>query len=44
VKNGVTVPVRTLAPLVPAPISLPVTLTEVELEIRAEGAATGFAM
>ena len=44
VKNGVSVPVKTLAPLAPAPISLPVTLTEMELEIRAEGAATGFAI
>jgi len=44
VKNGIRVPVKTLAPLSPAPISLPVTLTEMELEIRAEGAATGFAI
>jgi hypothetical protein len=44
VKNGLTIPVKALSPLVPAPISLPVKLTEVELEIRAEGAATGFAI
>jgi hypothetical protein len=43
-KDGVAVPVRTLAPLAAASISLPVTLTEVELEIRAEGAATGCAI
>ncbi len=44
VKTGISVPVKTLAPLAPAPIVLPVTLTELELEIRAEGAATGFAI